>query len=195
MRPGCTAIDVGANRGYYSFALSRIAGRVEAFEPNPAVAAFARAKLGKKVRVHELALSDSEGPATLHVPYSVQRTLEHLLGSLHDRYADAASLPVRTAMLDSFGFTDVGFIKIDTEGVELDVIWGARQTIEKNLPNLVVELLNRPPQMVLAAIDQIEAEFGYASWIVHDRRRHPARAALAQLGHSIKTENVLFIPK
>lgn len=29
-----TAIDVGANRGYYSYALSKVATRVEAFEPN-----------------------------------------------------------------------------------------------------------------------------------------------------------------
>ena len=40
----------------------------------------------------------------------------------------------------------------------MDVISGARQTIEENLPILVVELLNPPPQMVLAAIDQIEAD-------------------------------------
>jgi hypothetical protein len=39
---GRTAIDVGANRGYYSYALSRIAGRVEAFEPHPGMAQFAR---------------------------------------------------------------------------------------------------------------------------------------------------------
>ena len=30
---GCTAIDVGANRGYYSWALSGVGATVEAFEP------------------------------------------------------------------------------------------------------------------------------------------------------------------
>ncbi len=53
---GCTAIDVGANRGYYSWALAGIAGRVEAFEPNPVLADFARAKLGTKARIHKVAL-------------------------------------------------------------------------------------------------------------------------------------------
>ena len=82
VRPGCTAIDVGSNRGYYSFALSRIAGRVEAFEPNPAVAAFARPKLGRNVRLHELALSDREGTAAFHVPRSAEGFGAHQLGSL-----------------------------------------------------------------------------------------------------------------
>lgn len=61
VRPGCTAIDVGANRGFYSYALAQVADRVEAFEPNPALARFARRKLGSKVHIHEVALADREG--------------------------------------------------------------------------------------------------------------------------------------
>ena len=33
--PGGTAIDVGANQGFFAFAFSNIVDRVEAFEPNP----------------------------------------------------------------------------------------------------------------------------------------------------------------
>ena len=65
---GCTAIDVGANRGYYSWALASVAATVEAFEPNPVLARFARAKLGRRARLHEVALSDHAGVATLYVP-------------------------------------------------------------------------------------------------------------------------------
>src|SRR5262249_25646539 len=61
VRPGCTAIDIGANRGYYSYALSKIAGEVEAFEPNRAMAKFAKRKLGRAVRIHEVALSNQPG--------------------------------------------------------------------------------------------------------------------------------------
>src|SRR6476646_444396 len=65
---GCTAIDVGANRGYYSWALASVAASVEAFEPNPLLARFAQTKLGRRVRLHEVALSDHDGVATLYVP-------------------------------------------------------------------------------------------------------------------------------
>src|SRR5439155_14567197 len=67
---GCTAIDIGAYRGVYSYALSRIAGRVEAFDPNPVLAKIIAAKLAPKVRVHEVALSDHDGHATLYIPRS-----------------------------------------------------------------------------------------------------------------------------
>jgi hypothetical protein len=38
---GRPAIDVGANRGFYSYALSKLASRVTAFEPHPLLARFA----------------------------------------------------------------------------------------------------------------------------------------------------------
>jgi hypothetical protein len=57
-----TAIDVGANRGIYSYALARIADRVEAFEPNPFLAALLRRKLAPRVQVHQLALRILKAP-------------------------------------------------------------------------------------------------------------------------------------
>ena len=196
VRRGCLAIDIGANRGIYSYALARYAARVEAFEPNSAIAGFARAKLGARVRVHEIALSDREGTAAFYVP-RLSGQGQHLLGNLRNTHpsADLDQREVRTATLDSFGFTDVGFIKIDVEGSEFEVIAGARDTIMRNRPNLLVELLNRPVPEVSAAIDRIEAEFGCDSWIHIEQTRHPARAALAGPRAAIKTWNVLFTPR
>jgi methyltransferase FkbM-like protein len=85
VRRGCVAIDVGANRGIYSYALSRHAARVEAFEPNPDIASFARAKLGKRVRVHDVALSDREGTAVFYVP-RMSGHGQHLLGNLRNTH-------------------------------------------------------------------------------------------------------------
>ena len=197
VRRGCTAIDVGANRGFYSHALARIARRVEAFEPNPAVAAFARAKLGRRVRLHEVALSDRDGTAAFYVPRTPEGHGMHLLGNLGNfhRTPDLDRSEVRLATLDSFGFTDVGFIKIDVEGSELDVIAGARATIKRDRPNLLVELLTRPADEALILIDRIEGEFGCASWIMHERQRKPARELLQGPREAIHTNNVLFTPR
>ena len=41
MPRGGTAVDVGANEGFYAYALADIADRVVAFEPNPDYALFA----------------------------------------------------------------------------------------------------------------------------------------------------------
>jgi predicted O-methyltransferase YrrM len=69
---GGTAIDVGANRGIFAYALADIADRVVAFEPNPDYASFARWMLRGRAELLELALSDESGRGTLYVPLSDQ---------------------------------------------------------------------------------------------------------------------------
>ncbi len=43
--------------------------------------------------------------------------------------------------LDSFGFERVSLVKIDVEGLEDDVLAGAAQTIRRNRPTMVVEIM------------------------------------------------------
>lgn len=196
VRRGCTAVDIGANRGLYSYALSRIAGRVEAFEPNPTIAAFARKKLGRNVSVHEVALSDREDTATFYLPRKPNGERLHLLGNLGNfhRTAHVDQIEVKVATLDSFQFTDVGFIKIDVEGSEFEVLTGARETIMRDRPNLLIELLIRPDGEALDAISRIESTFGYRSWVMHEGHRKSARATIETMRISIRTHNVYFTP-
>src|SRR5215475_4284881 len=140
---GCTAIDAGANRGYYSWALAGVAATVEAFEPNPILARFAQTKLGKRVRLHEVALSDHEGVGTLYVPRQASGSSLHIIGNLGNVYAHDSidEIQVQLATLDSYGFENVRFLKIDVEGSEMEVLAGARETIRINRPNMLIELL------------------------------------------------------
>ena len=191
---GRVAIDVGANRGYYSYALSKIANRVEAFEPYPVVARFARRKLGKNVRLHEVALSNYSGSAKLRIPQCKGDIDVHYSATLKDipieKYIEL-TVPVMT--IDQFGFGDVGFIKIDAEGSDMDVIEGARETIGRCRPNLLVELLPlyKDP---LRCIQQIETTLRYAARIMVGDRLLDARQALERFSPSVHTFNVVFMP-
>jgi len=136
------AIDVGANFGLYTYAIARKARAVEAFEPVPACAAFVREARLKRVRVHEVALSDRPGERTIHVPFVAGRA------NAADATLEAPAKPcqavtVRTATLDSFGFEDVDVVKIDVEGHELKVLRGAVETLERCRPNLIIEIEQR----------------------------------------------------
>ena len=135
------AIDIGANKGVYSHLLARVCQGVEAFEPNPKIYRILTRALPRNVVAHQVALSDSIGTAELIVPmfgggYSNQTA------SLNPRKRNEGAGVVRVAQrtLDSYGFSNVGFIKIDVEGFEPAVLAGARETIMRERPVMQIEL-------------------------------------------------------
>jgi FkbM family methyltransferase len=196
--PGRLAIDVGANRGYYSYALSKVTSRVTAFEPHPLLARFARRKLGPAIPVHEIALSNRSGSAILHVPQVKAGVDVHYNASITKSYkyfTTYIEIPVRMATLDEFAFDDVGFIKIDVEGSDMDVIEGGRKTIARCRPTMVVELVAVTHENPLAAIEHVERTFGYTGRIMVGDGLVDARAALRLSGGALNTCNVVFTPR
>ena len=142
---GGTAVDVGANEGLFSYALSYIADRVVAFEPNPDYASFARWMLRGRAEVHQLALSDASGRGTLYVPLSDDGMVLHFAGSLqrtHSQFRSMETHDVDIRTLDGFGLEGVHFIKADVEGNEREVLDGARTTIARDRPTILLELLS-----------------------------------------------------
>jgi FkbM family methyltransferase len=139
--PDRTAIDIGANKGVYTHLLSRLCQSVEAFEPNPKIYRILKRALPVNVTAHQVALSDSVGTAELIVPM-YRGGFSNQTASLNPRKrndgARSVSVPQRT--LDSYGFSNVGFIKIDVEGFERAVLEGARETIMRERPVLQVEI-------------------------------------------------------
>jgi FkbM family methyltransferase len=204
MRRGGTAVDVGANQGFFAYALSEVADRVVAFEPNPDYAAFARVMLRGRARVHRLALSNEAGRATFRVPVDHDGTVLHFAGSLKDAHGQfpryrAYEVEVRT--LDSFALEDVRFIKVDVEGSEREVLDGARLTIARDRPVLLLELLSGTHQDPGAYTAAICDSFDYDAVIVQRGEQLPALPTIAALGKNtswgtdIESRNVVFLPK
>jgi FkbM family methyltransferase len=168
------AIDAGANTGTYTYAFSRIFDSVEAFEPQPWCAAgisdFARTR--EHVRVHRLGLSDRPRHAALHVPLVNGRWRSHLatgLGSLTPHpLLPSHRIPVDLVPLDAFGFSDVAAIKIDVEGHETEVLAGARETIARCMPTLIVEIEQRhlPEGVTVDSVFDTIGEAGYRGWFL-----------------------------
>jgi FkbM family methyltransferase len=201
---GGTAIDAGANFGIFAYALSRIAKRVIAFEPNPDCARFARWMLRGRAEVRELALSDTPGRAPFYVPLSDDGAVLHFAGNLkqtHRQFRNVKICDVEVRTLDSFGFTDVCIIKVDVEGSEREVLDGAKKTIARERPALLVELLAGTHADPGAAAAAICADFGYEAFIVQRGETIAALPAIAALGKNtswgtaIETRNVLFLPR
>jgi FkbM family methyltransferase len=201
---GGTAIDVGANQGIFSYALAGIADRVVAFEPNPDYAFFARWMLRGRAEVHALALSDRAGHASFTVPISEQGMVLHLAGSLkptHAQFLRFKTYAVEVRRLDDFGFTDVRFLKADVEGSEREVLDGARATIARDRPVILLELLSGTHENPAAITMAICESFSYEAVIVQRGEKIAALPAIAALGKNtswgtdIESRNVLFLPR
>src|SRR5499433_2638920 len=182
---GGIAVDVGANVGFFAYALADIADRVVAFEPNPDYAFFARWMLRGRAEVREIALSDASGRGTLYVPLSDQGMLLHLAGSLkrsHVQFRHIKTYDVEIRTLDEAGLAGVRFVKADVEGGEREVLDGARATIARDRPVIMLELLSgthTDPGAVAAGVCK---DFGYDASLVKDGALIPALPAIAALG-------------
>lgn len=159
--PGSTVIDIGANIGVYTYALSRAvgsSGTVLSFEPMAKSFRFlssnVRAHQLSNVRAFNLGLSDHETEAQMKVPsfqdggsnfYQAKIVQESTVHGSESLWS------VQLSSLDKvLGEQDVApprFIKIDVEGHELPVIRGALNTIQTARPTLFVEVSGNPAQM------------------------------------------------
>ncbi len=139
VKPSDVALDIGANRGVYAYALANIAAAVHCFEPLSECCRYIEEYRSGKITVHNVALSDQAGVLQLHIPVVHGRPV--LTRASLDRPAgefEVRDIEVRT--LDSFSFPRVDFIKIDVEGLEAAVLRGAKSTLRRQRPGLLVEI-------------------------------------------------------
>lgn len=142
----CVCIDVGANFGFVSLALSRTIsqqGKVYAFEPNT----FVFQTLEKSIQLNHL--------ENLVIPYRKAVGAETGLIKIHSRKTtsnileqeDAQIETVEIISLDSvFEELDrLDLIKIDIDGLESAVLEGSRKIMKKFKPIVVFEANNEAP--------------------------------------------------
>lgn len=152
-----TFLDVGANCGLYTVlgGLWNPNLKVIGFEPVPTI--FSRLErnvvlneLQDRVRCENVALSSSSGRATLFLPKSDNLDIE-TTGTLVSNSWQATQvtpllLEVETVRFDEYEARHpmhVDLIKIDVEDFEADVLEGMQETIKRDRPFIVCEVLPR----------------------------------------------------
>lgn len=171
-RAGSVVIDVGANTGIYSYALSGVA-RVHAFEPFPPCVEILKGLRNRGVEVHAEALSDRPGSATLYIP-RINGRLEPGWASFSRPQGEVEEVNVPVTTLDSFDFRNVSLIKIDVEGHEQAVIKGAHATIEREGPALIIEIEQRHIKIPIGSVFDEILSHGYTGFFLDTRQLpHP----------------------
>ena len=172
--PGGVFVDVGCSEGDFALIAARIVGpggRVVAFEPDPGNVGVIRDNVALNgfawVEVHPIALSDRDGEAELF--RSSVSGWHSLLPGLEHRDRDVITVPV--ARLDSFALDRLDMIKIDVEGAEVAVLEGARDSIARHRP---VILLDTHPSLG-ADVARLQALADTLGYDVLDSDRHSSR--------------------
>ena len=132
-------IDVGAATGMYASHFAEHSKNVICFEAVPPVYEQLE-KIKQKhnnVITHNLAVADFEGVSGFYVDD------KRLSNSGFQNLVDGPLINVDTVTIDSMKLNDVGFMKIDVEGVELDVLNGAKDTIKEYRPTCMVEVYEK----------------------------------------------------
>jgi FkbM family methyltransferase len=143
---GGTLVDVGAMIGNHTSYLAAFVSHdtIHAFEPEPRNFALLEANTDDPTVVrHRVALSDRAGVAGLTTEAG---------NAGHTILTDGSAVP--TATLDSYALRDVSLVKVDVEGHERQVLAGARETLTRWRPLVVVEDWERELGPLMAA-------FGY----------------------------------
>ncbi len=135
-------IDVGANRGQFTFAcrLAQPQAPILAFEPIPHEARIFREVHGHctGIQLIESALGEIAGTATLHLSKSADSSSLLAIGQQHtvmfQNTEEIGTLPVPVQRLDQFSEYWKGrsrqLLKLDVQGFELQVLRGAVETLE-----------------------------------------------------------------
>jgi len=180
------SLDVGVFRGAYSYLLSKHSLKVVGFEANPIMFKYLDRNLTsiiKNLELYNLALSNDEGDVELKIPL---RKKSFFKVNFEDYYECGLAtiskennldgkeihiFNIKKARLDSFQFNNkVGFIKIDVEGHEQKVLEGSVKILEKNQPNLLVEIEERHRKLNPDYTISFLKEIGYQCFVFDEAK-------------------------
>ncbi len=155
--PDDTVMEVGANMGVHTLALSRLAKRVYAVEPQPFMFQVLCANLALNSVDNVMAWNGACGASggSLKVPVLDPRSPQNYgCLNLTQQYDEGVSVPVLA--IDSLVMPRLDLLKLDCEGAELSILMGARQTLLKLRPWVYLEFTENR-----AALLALFEELGY----------------------------------
>ena len=141
------ALDIGANIGTHSVILSKYYKKVFAFEPLFYKLLEKNIQLNNinNVDVLPFGLSDKKGKSLIKRD-NINAGASHI-------DSENGNVTINLNRLDNLLFKNpIGFMKIDVEGHEIEVINGAKETILKNKPIIIIEIKNNDSYYLLESL-------------------------------------------
>ncbi len=171
---GVVALDCGANIGVHTVAWAKGMtgwGQVLAIEAQERIfyalagnitinncfnARAFNAAVGAADGVLRVPQPDYRAPASFGSLELRQSATNEFIGQAID-YSEERLVPIRMLAIDSLQLARLDMIKIDVEGMEVEVLEGAKATLGKCLPIIIVEGIKSDQQAIREAL----ASYGY----------------------------------
>ena len=199
-----SAVDVGVYRGVYSYKLSKIFKHVYSYEPNPLIYPHLEKNLKKIIKnltLKNYALSNTSGTVELKIPKRSKSIFRNNVEELYklgcatihnnNNFSDYEKLKVNKIKLDDDLIdVDIGFIKIDVEGHEKEVIEGSVNLINKFKPILLVEIEEKYTQIPVSDTINFIKNLGYLPYFCKEKELY----SLEKLKNLNDENNFIFIP-
>jgi len=134
LKPNSVFFDIGAHEGLYAISVKKSLPQsvVHAFEPQPDALLRNLELNGIEAKVHNVALGDRAGVVAMT---QAKRSSNHISES-----GVQVEMVTLDALLQPDSIPPPDAIKIDVEGFELQVLRGARNTLEKFRPFVITEI-------------------------------------------------------
>lgn len=150
LKPDMVFLDVGANQGEYTlFAAKRLTkGAVIAFEPVDEIYEQLHRNIALNhfinIKTLKLGLSDSVGVLPIYEMQATGANHEGLATLFQSELRGKVIQQIQLDTLDNLALQlnlqRIDFIKVDIEGAELSMLKGARETISRFRPQVMVEM-------------------------------------------------------
>ncbi len=164
--PGMVVVEAGANIGAHTLPLAKLVGdkgRVLAFEPQRAVFQILNANLAMNAigNVHAYHEGLGAQAGSLRVPVMDYAEVNNVGGvALGAEGGDVVAIKP----LDDYNLERLDFLKIDVEGMEIDVLKGADKSIAAFRPILYVENDKIEEEGKSEALNSYILSLGYRAW-------------------------------
>ena len=178
------ALDIGVYRGVYSYKLSQHFKTVHSFEPNPLLYPYLEKNLKKVIKnmiLYNLALSDANGESELKLPIrskslfkdNIEELFQLGAASMHPKNTieNFKKVPIKMRKLDDIEINNkIGFIKIDVEGHEKNVLKGGLNTIKKNKPILLIEIEEKHSKQPVEDTINFMKTYNYKAYVYINKK-------------------------
>lgn len=165
---GGAFVDGGCFDGEDTVAFAKWSGgkysKIIAFEPDPAGYQRCKRNLNaaniRDVEVINAGLSDSNGKAGFECG-------SHGDGRIMPHELQTDSIQIDTVALDTAIDTKIGMIKMDIEGAEFLALYGAKQTITRDMPFLAICVYHKPGDLlaIMGYLHQLVPQYRF--WLRH----------------------------